>query len=180
MQNDLSLAQEGHLLCGEECIFQQKNAAIHNASVTKKYLLEQKIKLLDPPQACFPDFSPIENWRGLIVAKVYEEGQQCSVISELKTAIFDAWENPISPTSKVSMPSRIFEVIKPRGGNLQNIDLKNCLYILWFCSLVLYLCHDKILKLSINANIHVKNKLNFLHILNLFIIMPCLSYIWFS
>ncbi len=41
MLNDLSLAQEGRRLCGEEWIFQQDNAAIHNASITKKYLLEQ-------------------------------------------------------------------------------------------------------------------------------------------
>ena len=32
--NDLSLAQEGRCLCGEEWIFQQDIAAIHNASIT--------------------------------------------------------------------------------------------------------------------------------------------------
>ena len=42
MLNNLSLAQEGRRLCGEEWIFQQYNDAIHNASITKKYLLEQK------------------------------------------------------------------------------------------------------------------------------------------
>ena len=31
MLNDLSLAQEGHRLCGEEWIFLQDNDAIHNA-----------------------------------------------------------------------------------------------------------------------------------------------------
>ena len=36
MLNELSLAQEGCCLCGEEWIFQQDNAAIHNASITKK------------------------------------------------------------------------------------------------------------------------------------------------
>ena len=46
MLNDLSRAQEGRRLCGEEWIFQQDNAAIHNASITKKYLLEQKIRLV--------------------------------------------------------------------------------------------------------------------------------------
>ena len=46
MLNVLFLAQ-GHCLCGEEWIFQQDNAAIHNVSVTKKYLLEQKLRLLD-------------------------------------------------------------------------------------------------------------------------------------
>ena len=39
MLNDLSLAQEGHRLCEEEWIFQQDNAAIHNAS-----MLEQENK----------------------------------------------------------------------------------------------------------------------------------------
>ena len=71
MLNDLSLTQEGHPLCREEWIFQQDNVAIHNASIAKKYLLEQKIRLLDDP-ACSPDLNPRENLWGLIVAKVYE------------------------------------------------------------------------------------------------------------
>ena len=77
MLNELSFAQEGRRLCGEEWIFQQDNAAKHNASITKKYLLEQKIRLRDHP-ACSPDL--IENLWGLIVAKVYEEGRQYSAI----------------------------------------------------------------------------------------------------
>ena len=55
MLNDLSLTQEGRHLCGEEWIFRQDNAAIHKASITKKYLLEQtkKKRLLDHP-VCSP------------------------------------------------------------------------------------------------------------------------------
>ena len=87
--NDLSLAQEGRRLCGEKWIFQQDNAVIHNASITKMYLLEQKIRLVDHP-ACSLDLNPIENLWGLIVAKVYEVDQQYSAISELKNAILDA------------------------------------------------------------------------------------------
>ena len=49
--------------------FSARNAAIHNASITKKYLLEQKIRLLDHPTC-----SPIEHLRGLIVAKFHEDG----------------------------------------------------------------------------------------------------------
>ena len=60
MLNDLSLTQEGHRLCREEWIFQQDNAAIHNESITKKYLFEQKMRLLDHPE-CSPDLNPIEN-----------------------------------------------------------------------------------------------------------------------
>ena len=73
MLNDFSLAQEGHRLCGGELIFQHDNAAIHNASITKKYLLEQKRRLLDH-SVCSPDLNPIENVWGLIVTKVYEGG----------------------------------------------------------------------------------------------------------
>ena len=79
MLNDLSLAQERRRLCGEEWVFQQENTAIHNASITKKYLLEQKIRLLDHP-ACFPDLNPVENLWGLIVAK---RGRQYSKMQSL-------------------------------------------------------------------------------------------------
>ena len=89
MLNDLSLAQEGCHLCGEEWIFQQDNAGICNASITKKYLLEQKIRLLDDP-ACSPDLNPLENLWGLIVAKNYEKCRQYSAISKLKNPILDA------------------------------------------------------------------------------------------
>ena len=68
MLNDISLAKEGRRLCGEEWIFQQDNAAIHHASITKKYLLEQKIRLLDHP-ACSPDLNPIENFVGIDCCK---------------------------------------------------------------------------------------------------------------
>ena len=71
--------------------FQQDYAAIHKASIRKKYLLKQKIRLLDHP-ACSPDHNPIENLWGLIVAKVYEGGRQYSANSELKNAILDAWQ----------------------------------------------------------------------------------------
>ena len=89
--NDLSQAQEWRRLCEEEWIFQQDNAAIHNASIKKKYLLEQKIRLLDYP-ACSPDLSPLENLWGLIVAKVYVGGQQYSAISEPRNPIIDLWK----------------------------------------------------------------------------------------
>ena len=77
--NDLSFAQEGHRLCGEEWIVQQDNAAIHNASITKRYFLEQKIRLFDHP-AYAPDLNPKENLLGLIVEKGYEGGRQYSAI----------------------------------------------------------------------------------------------------
>ena len=91
MLNDLFLSPEGRCLCREGWIFQQDNAAIHNASITKKYLLEQKIIFLHHP-AYSPDLKLIQNLYELILAKVYERGRQYSAISEHKNAILDAWE----------------------------------------------------------------------------------------
>ena len=51
---------EGFISRGVEWIFQQDNATIYKASITKKYLLEQKIRLLDHPE-CSPDLNHIEN-----------------------------------------------------------------------------------------------------------------------
>ena len=81
--------------------------------------MNKKIRLLDHP-ACSPDFNPIENLWGLIVAKVYEGGWQYSAISEFKNAILDEWEKiPLVQLQKLvdSMPSWIFEVIKANGGS---------------------------------------------------------------
>ena len=59
MLNDLSLTQDGCRLCGEEWISQKNNAAIHNASIRKKYLLEQKIR---PPNV----LSRIQSYRKFV------------------------------------------------------------------------------------------------------------------
>ena len=107
MLNDLSLAPKKRRLWGEEWIFQQDNAAIHNASMIKKYLLEQKTKLLDH-STCSP-----ENLWVLIIEKNYEGDQQYSAISGLKNAILDTWEKISSV--QLQKLSRIFEVIKANG-----------------------------------------------------------------
>ena len=86
-------------------------------------MLEQKLRLLDHP-ACSPDFNLIENLWGLIVAKVYEGGQQYSAISELKNAILDSWEKiPSVQLQELvdSMPSQIFEVIKTNRFNKYSV-----------------------------------------------------------
>ena len=116
MLSDLSLAQEGRRLCVAEWIFQQDNAATHNASITKKCLLEHNMTYC---QVGSQDLNPIENLWGLTVAKVYEGGRQYSAISELKNAILDVWEKiRLVQLQKLvdSMSSQIFEVIKANGG----------------------------------------------------------------
>ena len=135
MLNDLSLAKEGCHLCGEEWIFQQDNAAIQNLSITK-YLLEQKIRLLDHP-ACSPDFYPIENCRDWLLQKFMKEVDS---ISELKNAILDTWEKiPSVQLQKLvdSMLHWIFEVIKAKCGSTKYLKKTFPLYsIVLFISLI--------------------------------------------
>ena len=125
--NDLPHTQEGCRLC-EECIFQQDNMAIHNASIMKKYLLEleQKTKLLDH-LACSPDLNPIENLWGLIVAKVYEGGGQYSAISELKNIILDAWEKYIRFNFRNLLIVCLAKILRLSKlmADLQNIKIKH-------------------------------------------------------
>uniref|UniRef100_A0A3Q0QWA4 Tc1-like transposase DDE domain-containing protein n=1 Tax=Amphilophus citrinellus TaxID=61819 RepID=A0A3Q0QWA4_AMPCI len=55
-----SLMTEGPRLCGNDWVFQQDNAAVHSARLTKDFFQENNITLLDHP-ACSPDLNPIEN-----------------------------------------------------------------------------------------------------------------------
>uniref|UniRef100_A0A3B5QH62 Tc1-like transposase DDE domain-containing protein n=1 Tax=Xiphophorus maculatus TaxID=8083 RepID=A0A3B5QH62_XIPMA len=44
-----SLMTEGLRLCGNDWVFQQDNAAVHNARLTKEFFQENNITLLDHP-----------------------------------------------------------------------------------------------------------------------------------
>ena len=128
-----------------------------NASITEKYLLEQKIRLLNHP-ACSTDLNPIENLWRLIVAKVYEGGQQYSAIFELKNAILDGWGKiPSVQLQKLvdSMPSQMFEVIKANSGSTK-YWIKNL--PLYFIVLLIGLIFMSKQNFKINANIHKKKK----------------------
>lgn len=49
-----SLLTEGPRLCGDDWVFQQGNAAVHNTHLMKDFFQENNIALLDHP-ACSPD-----------------------------------------------------------------------------------------------------------------------------
>ncbi len=49
-----SLLTEGPRLCGNDWVFQQDNAAVHNTRLTKDFFQENDVALLDHP-ACSPD-----------------------------------------------------------------------------------------------------------------------------
>uniref|UniRef100_A0A672YXQ5 Tc1-like transposase DDE domain-containing protein n=1 Tax=Sphaeramia orbicularis TaxID=375764 RepID=A0A672YXQ5_9TELE len=56
MLQRVSLMTEGPRLCGNSWAFQQDNAAVHNARLTKDFFRENNITLLDHP--CFLSHSP--------------------------------------------------------------------------------------------------------------------------
>lgn len=97
--------------------FQQDNAPIHKAMVTKQFLLHEKIKVMDWP-AYSPDLNPIENLWGLLSRAVYRNGRQFSTRSDLIQAIFEEWGKiQINYLHKLveSMPNRCFQVIERKG-----------------------------------------------------------------
>lgn len=99
-------------------ILQQDNAPIHNARVVKEFIASQNVNILDwPPYS--PDLNIIENVWGWLSRKVYEGGRQFDDKQSLIEAIKDAW-NQISldyiNSLYLSMKTRIFEVIKNKGG----------------------------------------------------------------
>uniref|UniRef100_A0A672ZJP4 Tc1-like transposase DDE domain-containing protein n=1 Tax=Sphaeramia orbicularis TaxID=375764 RepID=A0A672ZJP4_9TELE len=65
-----SLMTEGPRLCGNSWVFQQDNAAVHNARLMKNFFREINITLLDHP-ACSPDLNPIENIWGWMAKECF-------------------------------------------------------------------------------------------------------------
>ena len=60
MMREASLKSEGIRLAGQNWIFQQDNAPIHRANITKEFFAKENINLMPWP-ACSPDLNVIEN-----------------------------------------------------------------------------------------------------------------------
>lgn len=98
--------------------FQQDNASIHVSRVAKSFFSSASIPLLDWP-ARSPDLNPIENIWGIMSRDIYRNGKQYNTVGELKLAIHQSWLNIEAGTLRNlinSMPKRIFDVIKNKGG----------------------------------------------------------------
>uniref|UniRef100_A0A3Q2W2Q7 Tc1-like transposase DDE domain-containing protein n=1 Tax=Haplochromis burtoni TaxID=8153 RepID=A0A3Q2W2Q7_HAPBU len=80
----------GHRLCGNNWVFQQDNALVHNARRTRDYFQENNITILDHP-ASSPDLNPVENLWGWMARKVYKKGQQFLTVNALCVALFTTW-----------------------------------------------------------------------------------------
>ncbi|GBM76716.1 Transposable element Tc3 transposase [Araneus ventricosus] len=118
---------ENHLMPFSENIgernweYQHDNAPTHTSSATKNYLNSKNVTVLEWPPIS-PDLNPIENVRGIVSRKVYENGGQFySVNAFIQTFIESAWyklELEILQTLIMSMEKRVYGVLLKNGKTL--------------------------------------------------------------
>ena len=103
----------------ETLVFQQDNAAVHNAKLTKQWFQQKKIQLMKWPSRS-PDLNPIENLWGILSRNVYENSKQYRTVGELEKTVRNAWNKiDVAILEKLvcSMKNRIFQVINNNGGS---------------------------------------------------------------
>ncbi|CAB5384966.1 unnamed protein product [Rhizophagus irregularis] len=105
-------------LAGRAAIFQQDNAPIHTAKITKNWLKKNKIAIIDWPENS-PDLNPIENIWKQLKDNIQARKTFPRTVGELKVALSEEWENldcSIFEEVVASMPQRINAVLEARGG----------------------------------------------------------------
>ena len=105
-------------LTGKPVIFQQDNAPIHSAKITKEWFKTNKIATIDWP-ANSPDLNPIENIWKQLKDNIQNQKVFPKNVNELKVALKKEWENLDSSVFEEvvnSMPRRIDMVLQARVG----------------------------------------------------------------
>lgn len=117
--NNMLLPHLGQIADGP-AIFQQDNAPIHTAQLTRQWLQQHNIATLPWP-AKSPDLNPIENLWGIMVRRLYAGGRQYNSVEELRAAAIAIW-NTI-PQEQMrdlirSMPNRTDLVLEANGWEI--------------------------------------------------------------
>lgn len=99
-------------------LFQQDNARPHTAKLTKRFLTENHVRVVDWP-AQSPDLNPIENVWHELKRMVQRNPNKLANLTELDTQVLQAWGNvPPEFCRRLvdSMPRRIAACIAAAGG----------------------------------------------------------------
>ena len=98
-------------------MFQQDNAIIHTAKVTRQWLAQRSIRTVPWPVRS-SDLNIIENVWGYMAGKVYCHNRSFQNVEKLKQKMVDVWTT-IDPDYLFklyrSMPSRLLNVIEKKG-----------------------------------------------------------------
>jgi transposase len=113
---ETNLIMEFAGLSNQSLTFQQDNAPVHTAKVVKEFLKESKIKVLEwPPQS--PDLNPIENLWAIMKRRISTDVKnEAELLNEVKN-VWSKIEPELLYNLYRSMPARIEEVIRKKGGN---------------------------------------------------------------
>jgi hypothetical protein len=105
---------------GRSWNFQQDNAPIHTAGLTKTWFRDNSVVDLNWPSRS-PDLNPIDNLWGILVRRVYANGLQFNSVTELRAEIVNCWNSIADSELKnlvESMPKRLIEVLKKNGKSI--------------------------------------------------------------
>lgn len=103
-----------------KAVFQQDSAPCHVSKVMMKYFKDKTISCLEWPGNS-PDLNPMENLWAIVKARLRK--MDCTTITKLVEAVNRIWcrDQQISENCKNlvdSMPKRVEEVIKAKGGHI--------------------------------------------------------------
>lgn len=102
---------------GETQSFQQHNATIHTARIVSKFFQQRGVDLL-PSSAQSSDVNAIKNLWAIVLRTIYANAVQFNNLTELKSAISDAWSSIDGHTLQMlsnSMSCRCKAVITSHG-----------------------------------------------------------------
>lgn len=103
---------------GDQFILMQDNARPHTAVLTRQFLQNNDITVLDHP-AMSPDLNPIEHVWDLMGRRLRNYPRQPTTLAELERVLQQIWQEiPQNEINRcISMRNRLLEVIRRRGGN---------------------------------------------------------------
>ncbi len=132
----------GEEIGGRNWIFQQDNALIHTAGLTKTWFRDNSVVVLNWPSRS-SDLNPIKSLWGILVRRVYANGRQFNSVTELRAEIVIFWNSIADSELKnlvESMPKRLIEVLKKKKREVHQLLIglirvifKEFLYL--FCTL---------------------------------------------